>query len=64
MIIESVTNLELVCFTLLCDAFVEDIRLDTGLPQQLIRLHRKLAPYKVAIVVDVEESKLKVLIFL
>ncbi len=55
-IIESEAFLDTAVFTYLCDAFLEDVRLDTGLPHQVMKLHRKLAPYKVAIVIDSTSS--------
>ena len=51
-IIESITNLEMATISFLCDSYNEDVRLDTELPYEAMKLHRKLAPYKVAVVFD------------
>lgn len=51
-VIESITNLETATMCFLCDSYNEDVRLDTELPHEVMKLHRKLAPYKVAIVFD------------
>ncbi|XP_065201320.1 DNA polymerase subunit gamma-2, mitochondrial [Planococcus citri] len=51
-VIESVTNLDCAAFCFLCDAFIEETRLDTNKLRQFMKFHRKLAPYKAAFVID------------
>jgi DNA polymerase gamma 2 len=43
-VIESTISLEGSVLTFLCDAYDEPLFL--GLPRQMLRFHRKLAPYK------------------
>jgi glycyl-tRNA synthetase (class II) len=43
-VIESTVSLESSVLTFLCDAYDEPLFL--GLPRQVLRFHRKLAPYK------------------
>jgi len=43
-IIESSVSLDSSVLTFLCDAYAEPLFL--GLPRQVLRFHRKLAPYK------------------
>jgi DNA polymerase gamma 2 len=43
-VIESTASLESSVLTFLCDAYDEPLFL--GLPRQVLRFHRKLAPYK------------------